>query len=96
MPTANSASPVFVYEVGSVIMEKANGLVVADGLAYVSSEAGLHILDLSNPTAPRQIGLYPVEWSIMSTPPGEIALAGHFKPELLAELDYILTSLTWK
>ncbi|GIK37290.1 MAG: hypothetical protein BroJett011_11230 [Chloroflexota bacterium] len=70
------ADPIFVFEVGSVVMEKANGLAVANGLAYVSSEVGLHVLDLSNPAVPRQIGLYPVEWSIMSTPPGEIAVAG--------------------
>jgi hypothetical protein len=84
MAAPKRADPIFVFEVGSVVMEKANGLTVVNGLAYVSSEAGLHVLDLSDPAAPRQIGLYPVEWSIMSNPPGEIAVAGHMAYLLIA------------
>ncbi len=58
----DNSTSIFSYEVGAVLLEKVNSVAVANGLAYVITQTGLHLFDISNPAAPDQIGLYSVQW----------------------------------
>lgn len=40
---------------------EANGVAVVGNIAYLTDSAGLHMLDVANPTAPAEIGFYPAE-----------------------------------
>jgi hypothetical protein len=51
---------------------------------------------IGNYTCSPQIGEYRIRISYLLPVSVADLKAGHFKPKLLAEMDYILTSLTWK
>jgi hypothetical protein len=40
---------------------EANGVAVVGNTAYLTDNAGLHLLDIANPTAPKETGFYPAE-----------------------------------
>lgn len=63
-PALPSPSPTSQPKSGSLAetgfwLRQANGLAIARHTAYVTSWEGLHLLDLSEPTTPRQLGFYP-------------------------------------
>jgi hypothetical protein len=55
------AQPGPLAEVANLVLREANGVAVAGQVVCVTDSTGLHLLDIANPTAPKEIGFYPAE-----------------------------------
>ncbi len=58
---AAEAHPGPLAEVANLALLEANGVAVAGQVVYVTDNAGLHLLDISDPATPQKIGFYPAE-----------------------------------
>jgi hypothetical protein len=71
--TSGTASTLPVALVARYTIPEANAVAVSGSVAYITSEAGLHVLDITEPTQPHATGFYEAQGAGEVTVMGNIA-----------------------
>lgn len=72
-PPLATTAPAAALIPANLSLTEANALAVTDNTAYLTDSAGLHLLDVANPTAPQEISFYPAESAAGLVVDGSIA-----------------------
>jgi hypothetical protein len=84
VPTASLAASLLPTHLALV---EANGIAVGGNVAYLTDSADLHLLDIANPAAPKELGFYPAAGA-----PGVVDISN---PAVSVEVSFIPAAQAW-